>query len=104
MSHSASPRIRHELTFRVSDRRAQQLARHHRPILPRSLQRPVAVVEGNLTKNFNKTGVRLWTAPALDKHRKLRVPNQSGCSGDPSRAPGHGQHLQRRPRISKCDL
>jgi hypothetical protein len=30
-------------------------------ILPRSLQRPVAVVEGSLTKNLNKIGVRLWT-------------------------------------------
>jgi hypothetical protein len=29
--------------------------------LPRSLHRPVAVVEGSLTKNLNKTGVRLRT-------------------------------------------
>ena len=28
--------------------------------LPRSRHLPVAVVEGNLTKNLNKTGVRLW--------------------------------------------
>jgi hypothetical protein len=30
-------------------------------ILPRSLHRPVAVTEGSLTENTNKTGVRLWT-------------------------------------------
>jgi hypothetical protein len=36
----------------------------------------VAVVDGNRTKNFNKTGVRLWTAPALDQD------GEDGC-GDP---------------------
>jgi len=30
-------------------------------ILLRSLHRPVAVVDGSVTKNVNKTGVRLWT-------------------------------------------
>jgi hypothetical protein len=30
--------------------------------LPRYRHRPVAVTEGNVTKNLNKTGVRLWTA------------------------------------------
>jgi hypothetical protein len=38
-----------------------------RRILPRSRQRPRAVVEGSLTKNGNKTGVRLWTAPSFDQ-------------------------------------
>ena len=32
-----------------------------RPILLRSLHLPVAVVEGSLTENPNRTGVRLWT-------------------------------------------
>ena len=32
-------------------------------IFQRSLHRPVAVVDGSLTKNFNKTAVRLWTDP-----------------------------------------
>jgi hypothetical protein len=54
-------RIRHELTFRVSDRCAQQLGRHHRPILLRSLHRPLASTEGRLTENLNKNAVRLWT-------------------------------------------
>jgi hypothetical protein len=31
------------------------------PILPRSRHRPVAAVQGSLTKKANKTGVRLWT-------------------------------------------
>ena len=31
------------------------------PILPHSLHLPPAVLEGSLTKNLNKTGVRLWT-------------------------------------------
>jgi hypothetical protein len=30
-------------------------------ILPRSLHLPVAVVDGNLIKNFSEIGVRLWT-------------------------------------------
>jgi hypothetical protein len=30
-------------------------------ILPHSLHRPVAVTDGSLTENFNKTAVRLWT-------------------------------------------
>jgi hypothetical protein len=34
---------------------------HRRAILPRSLHLPFAVTEGSLTKNLNKTGVRLWT-------------------------------------------
>ena len=38
-----------------------------RPILPRSLHRPVAVVDGSLIRNFNKTGVRLWTACSFVK-------------------------------------
>jgi hypothetical protein len=33
----------------------------HRPILPRSLHLPVASTDGSFTKNFNKTGVQLWT-------------------------------------------
>ena len=37
-------------------------------ILPRSLHRPVAVVEGSLTKNLNKIGVRLWTVSSLDEY------------------------------------
>jgi len=32
-----------------------------RRILSRNLHRPVAVVEGSLTSNLNKTWVRLWT-------------------------------------------
>jgi hypothetical protein len=31
----------------------------------------VAVADGNLTKNVNKTGVRLWTDPSLDQDRKV---------------------------------
>ena len=42
------------------------LTAYARRILPRSRQRPVAVVEGSLTKKVNKTAVRLWTDPALD--------------------------------------
>jgi hypothetical protein len=34
-------------------------------------QRPLAVVEGSLAKNFNKTGVRLWTAPSFYQDRKI---------------------------------
>jgi hypothetical protein len=34
------------------------------PIVPRSLHRPVAVTEGSLTENPNKTGVRFWTEDA----------------------------------------
>jgi hypothetical protein len=30
-------------------------------ILPRSRHRPVAIVEGSLTENVKKIGVRLWT-------------------------------------------
>jgi hypothetical protein len=48
------------------------VADYPRPILPRSRHRPLAVVDGNLTNNFNKTGVRLWTAPhgygAINEH------------------------------------
>jgi hypothetical protein len=29
-------------------------------ILPRSLHRPVAVVDGSLAENLNNTAVRLW--------------------------------------------
>jgi len=32
-----------------------------RRILPRSLHRPLAVVEGSLTEKFIEIGVRLWT-------------------------------------------
>jgi hypothetical protein len=41
---------------------------HLRRIITLSRHRPVAVVDGSLIKNLNKTGVRLWTAPALDQH------------------------------------
>jgi hypothetical protein len=34
---------------------------HLRPILPRSLHRPLASTDGSRTENLNKTGVRLWT-------------------------------------------
>jgi hypothetical protein len=34
-------------------------------ILPRSHQRPVAVVEGSLTESVNETGVRLWIDPSV---------------------------------------
>jgi hypothetical protein len=30
-------------------------------ILPRSLQRPMAVTDGSLIENLNKISVRLWT-------------------------------------------
>ena len=42
-----------------------------RRILPRSLHLPVAVVDGSLTQNLNKTGVRLWTEPSLDEHGEV---------------------------------
>jgi hypothetical protein len=32
----------------------------------RSRHRPLAVVDGSVTKNLNKTGVRLWTESNLD--------------------------------------
>ena len=39
-------------------------SRHHRverrPILPRSLHRPLASTDGSRTENVDKTGVRLW--------------------------------------------
>ena len=35
------------------------------PSFPRSLHRPLAVTEGRLCENVNKTGVRLWTGLAL---------------------------------------
>ena len=38
----------------------------HRPaILPRSRDLPFASTEGRRSRNFNKTGVRLWTEFAL---------------------------------------
>jgi hypothetical protein len=36
-----------------------------RQTIPRSGQRPVAVVDGSLTKNLNEIGGRLWAALAL---------------------------------------
>jgi hypothetical protein len=57
-----------------SSHRHRTVARYRRPILPRSRQRPVAVVEGRATKNFNKNGVRLWTDPsAAFPRRSLRA-------------------------------
>ena len=61
-------------------------------ILPRSLHRPVAVVEGSLTKNLNKTGVRLGTDRLLDENCEVR-------RGDPlerhsGRRPGDRQPVQ----------
>jgi len=51
---------------RVSDfMTLRQCAPNHRAI-PHSRHRPVAVVEGSLTKNVNKTGVRLWTDPTTE--------------------------------------
>jgi hypothetical protein len=47
------------------------LGRHHWPILSRSRHLPVGVVDGSLTENLNKTGVRLWTDPSLDQNRKI---------------------------------
>ena len=32
---------------------------------PRSLHRPLASTDGNLTENLNEIGVRLWTDPSL---------------------------------------
>jgi hypothetical protein len=41
----------------------EQRAQRHaiRPILPRSRHLPLAVTDGSLTENVNKTGVRFWT-------------------------------------------
>jgi len=43
------------------------------PILPRSLQRPLASTEGSATEKINKTGVRLWTACCGQMGQKLRL-------------------------------
>jgi hypothetical protein len=43
-------------------------------ILPRSLHRPVASVEGNLTENLNKNAVRLWTDPSCRSSSGLKSP------------------------------
>ena len=40
-------------------------------ILPSSRHRPRASTDGSLTKNLNKTGVRLWTAPPFSQHREI---------------------------------
>ena len=40
------------------------------PTALRSLHLPVAVTEGSLTENLNKTGVRLWTAFPLERKRE----------------------------------
>ena len=48
---------------------ATEGGRYLSPILPRSLNLPVAVVDGSLTKNLNKTGVRLWTESPLIRSR-----------------------------------
>ena len=45
-------------------------AGHDRPILPRSRHLPLAVTEGSLTRNLNKTGVRLWTGCSLNRQRQ----------------------------------
>ena len=48
------------------------------PILPRSLHLPLAVTEGSLIENVNKTGVRLWTdssrpVPETNRGRRPRT-------------------------------
>ena len=40
---------------------------------PRSLHRPLAVVEGNVAKNLNKTGVRLWADLPWSSESQERV-------------------------------
>jgi hypothetical protein len=52
--------------------------RPSRPSLPRSLHRPVAVVDGSLTKNTNRIGVRLWTDRSFDKDGEIRARARSG--------------------------
>jgi hypothetical protein len=45
----------------MSQQCEHSLTLHSLSILPRSRHLPVAVTEGSLTRNLNKTGVRLWT-------------------------------------------
>jgi hypothetical protein len=64
MSHGFA-RIRHELTCRISDRCAQQLELISGPSSSAPANVLVAAVDGNRSKNINKTGVRLGTIPQL---------------------------------------
>jgi hypothetical protein len=57
-----------------------------RRILPLSFQLPVAATEGSVTRNLNKTGVRLWTGcshsmagrrPTADCYGRERVVHPS---------------------------
>jgi hypothetical protein len=59
----------------------------HRPILPRSLHLPVAVVDGSLIENTNKTGVRLWTDPSFDEGRKIGYSDALDFDRAPSGSP-----------------
>jgi hypothetical protein len=43
-----------------------RISAHVIAILPHSCHRPVAVVDGNRSKNLNEIAVRLWTAPSLN--------------------------------------
>ena len=66
-------------------RTAPWSARRHPP---RSLHRPVAVTEGNATRNPNKTGVRLWTdSPARRLLRTSPAVRQSARRHPPPLPP-----------------
>ena len=43
---------------------------HLSPILPRSLQRPLASTDGIATRKANRNGVRLWTTPSFYQDRE----------------------------------
>ena len=79
------------------------LSRKHRqllpPILRRSLRLPLAVVEGNVTKNL-KTGVRLWTDPSFDQDRKISAQH---VQSDRARVESHGSSQSAAPR-HRCDF
>ena len=55
-----------------------------RPVLPRSLQRPVASTEGSLTENLNKTEVRLWTG-CPSSRRSWKSSDRRGLASESAR-------------------
>ena len=47
--------------------------------LPRFRHRPVAVTDGSLTENLNKTVVRLWTDPSGQMGRNSALSTRHGA-------------------------
>ena len=69
--------------------------------LPRSRHRPVTVTEGSPSRNFNKTGVRLWT----DRHRSQgHVETDTSALSNDEILLTIGTKLDRNDRSESCPL